>query len=151
MFEKYLEKQSENPLLEKELRQEDLPKRLRFSVNNLGRIEEVGVEYKIKPERIIGTCGECLEENKVLFREKVSGEPKVQSSNEELTLIAQEKIRSLVEGVENEMLCCENCFTEEFMKKRPGMYLQAMGSVSKKLGISIDLDGLKEAVLGGRS
>lgn len=139
---------SENPLLHRELVSE-IPKRklpLRVEVN--GQEIEVVVEYGIAAEKIVGICGECKKENSTLFREKVSGEVQAGSDDASVVQIAQEKVRALVDGVENEMLCCEGCFTNEFIQKRPEKYIKAMQTVSEGLGITIDIQRLKEAIVG---
>ncbi|MEI6650028.1 MAG: hypothetical protein WCL23_01185 [Candidatus Moraniibacteriota bacterium] len=139
---------SKNIFLNKELQYEVPTRKLPFIIRISGNNVEINVEYKIEPERIVGICGECGEENKILFREKVSGEPVVISENQEAIVVAQEKIRELVEGVENNMLCCEDCFTEEFRANRPKRYLEAMRTVSQELEISIDMKKLESAISG---
>lgn len=142
MFEK-----SDNPLLNRELCQEIPLKKLPFTLHFSGRDVEVRAEYKIEMERVVGTCGECGKENVKIFREKVISDPVIESSDPEVVEVAREKIRELVEGVEDRMSCCDGCFSEEFKRKRPEMYIRAMEEVSKRLGISIDMSELREVVL----
>ncbi len=138
--------QSENQLLHRELVSEIPKRKLPLRIDIDGQEVEVLVEYGIEAEKIVGTCGECKKENSDLFREKVSGEVKVVADDARAVQIAQEKVRALVEGVENEMLCCEDCFTNKFIQKRPEKYVEAMKTVSERLGIVIDIQRLKEAI-----
>lgn len=136
---------SENPSLQREL--SEIPKRkLPLKMDIDGQTVDARVEYGIEVEKIVGTCGECKKEGKSLFRERVSGEVQVTTTNVATVAKIQEGVRALVTGVENEMLCCESCFTDEFIQKRPGKYIEAMQTVSEKLGIKIDIEGLKEAI-----
>jgi hypothetical protein len=143
-----MSKKARHPQLERELKQEGIIKKMPIFINIEGVEKEILVTYEIEIAKTIGTCLVCKKENQEAYREKVKGDPKVDSDDPTVVAEVQEKIKKLVDRVEEKMFICMDCFDDDFINQRPMKYIQAMKEASEELGIKIDYEGLRKAVMG---
>ena len=134
--------------IEKKLENNGIIKKMPLYFNVGGVEKEIWVTYEIETEKITGTCLICKKENQENFKEKVKGDPKVDSDDPAVIAEAQEKIKKLVDLSERKMFICKDCFNDDFINKRPARYIQAMKESAEELGIKIDPEGLRKAVMG---
>lgn len=143
-----MSEKTNNPQSEKELKQIGITKKMPLFLNVRGTEKEIWVTYVIEPEKSMETCSVCQKKNQDNFREKIKGDPVVDSDDPTIIAEAQEKIKKLVDKVEEKMFICKDCFNDDFINKKPLKYIQAMNEASKELGIKIDPEGLRKAVMG---
>jgi hypothetical protein len=143
-----MSEKTNNPQLDGELKQGGIIKKMPIFLNVGGGEKEVWVTYEVEPEEAIGTCSVCKKENQKIVKEKIKGDPKVDSDDQAVIAEAQEEIKKLADRVEEKMFICKDCFNDDFISQRPQKYIQAMEEASKELGIKIDSEGLRKAVMG---
>lgn len=143
-----MNEKTRHPQLERELKQEGIIKKMPIFLNVKGTEKEVWITYEIETEEIMGTCSICKKENQKSFKEKIKGNPTVDSDDPTIVAEAQEKIKKLVDLSERKMFICEDCFNDDFISKRPMKYIKAMKEAAEELGIKIDYEGLRKAVMG---
>lgn len=137
-----------HPQLAGELKQDRVIKKMPVFLNIGGTEKEIWATYEIKPEETIGICSVCNKEKQKIVKNKIKGDPVVDSYDLAIIAEVQEKIKKLIDRVEGKICVCKDCFNDDFISKRPARYIQAMKEASEELGIRIDLEGLRKAVMG---
>lgn len=61
---------------------------------------------------------------------------------------SEKKLECLVREVERRMSVCNMCFDDDFLKKRPELYVAALEEAQKELGIEVDFEKQRENILG---
>ncbi len=112
-------------------------KRMLVTVEIEGKKKNVWVNYIVEAKESEGYCKFCNRENKKGLIENIK-EIKVESDNLPEINQATEKIKKLVSMVESRMFICGDCFGQDFIEKRKGIYLEVLKEVQKELGIEID-------------
>lgn len=122
-------------------------KKIPVTVEVEGRKENVWVNYLIEEKPMEGICIECGKENQTMSCESVK-EVRVETNNKEAIDQATEKIKELVKKHEEKMFICKDCFNDDFLEKRKGLYIKALEEAQEELGIEVDKKAQRESVLG---
>lgn len=125
-------------------------KRIPITVEIEGKKENIWVNYivEMKPEK--GTCIECGKEEQTMPCESVK-EVKVEASDERIVQEATEKVKELVRKHEEKMFVCKDCLNDDFIKRRPELYIKALEEAQDELNIEVDKEKQRESILGNTS
>lgn len=122
-------------------------KRAPISIEIGGQKENVWVNYRVEMRPTKGTCVECKKEEQVMLCESVK-EIRVEASDERVVQEAGEKIKELVRKHEEKMFVCKDCLNDDFLKRRTELYIKALEEVQEELGIEVDKESQRQAILG---
>lgn len=107
--------------------------RMPVSVEIDGKKEQIWVKYQIREKEFEGKCIECGKTEAANIQ--AASHIEVESSNSAIGVLATEKIKELVQKVEEEMFVCKDHYTQEFKDNRPKLYVEVLKRVQGELGI----------------
>jgi len=120
--------------------------RMPITIEVNGNKDNVWTEYQLGREIIAAKCNRCQKQDQELEIQNpitINVEP----HNPEIEKAVKTMLEYLVKEVEKRMSVCDNCFDDDFLKNRPTLYVDTLEKVQRELGIDIDYEQQREAIL----